>query len=292
MNLWNITFKPMLLKEVTKVFNSDKYLYEIKYDGIRVLVYVSPSILKIINRNLNDVTYLFPEMQELKNKVSKKVIFDGEIICEDDGLPSFSKLQERLHLKDKNKINISSTNNPITFIAFDILYENKALINKSLIERKKILEKYENDGLFIKSFFIENDGINLFKKIKKYKLEGIVAKRKDGKYYINMRSDEWIKIKNFKTEFFYIGGYNDNKSKFIISVLLGEYRNDLFYFVGKMSLSKKHVLYEKIINNIKIKSPFINYNGPEIFIKPIYKIKVSYLERTKNNNLRQPFIGK
>ena len=73
MSLWRANFKPMLLKEIDKPFNSKDYLYEIKYDGIRVLIYVSPKTIKIISRNLNDITYLFPELNILKDKVTKKV---------------------------------------------------------------------------------------------------------------------------------------------------------------------------------------------------------------------------
>ena len=245
MSLWRANFKPMLLKEIDKPFNSKDYLYEIKYDGIRVLIYVSPKTFKIISRNLNDITYLFPELNILKDIVTKKVIFDGEIISTIDGLPSFSKLQERLHLKSIFKINKLSIEDPVTFIAFDCLYENKALINKPLIERKKYLDKYEDSDLFVKSFYIENDGIKLFNKIKKMKLEGIVAKKKQSKYYINTRSDEWIKIKNFKTEEFYIGGYEIKKSNYVISILLGEYKDNKFYYVGNISLSKNNKLYGK-----------------------------------------------
>jgi len=291
MSLWNMKFKPMLLAETSKPFNSKDYLYEIKFDGIRVIVYVSPSAIKIINRNLNDMTYLFPELVELKKKVTKKVIFDGEIVSEINGLPSFSKLQERLHLKDNSKIKYQAVNNPVTFIVFDILYENTDLTDKTLMDRKKILKSYEDDDLFVKSFYVEEKGIELFKQIKKLDLEGIVAKKKDGKYYINTRCDEWIKIKNFKCEEFYIGGYIENKSKYVISILVGEYVDNKFYYVGNVVLSKKNPMYEKIINSKIFSNPFVNYNENASFIKPILKIKVTYMERTKSNGLRQPFIN-
>ncbi len=292
MSLWSSSFKPMLLSEIDEPFNSNDYLFEIKYDGVRVLIYLSPKSIKIINRNLNDMTYLFPELEALKNKVNKKVIFDGEIISTINGYPSFSKLQERIHLKNKHRIKEISIKEPINFIAFDILYEDKDLIDLSLIKRKKFLNKYEDDNLFIKSFNIQNEGVNLFNKIKKLNLEGIVAKRKTGKYYINTRCAEWIKIKNFKTEDFFIGGYNIKKSNFVISVLLGEYIDNKFHYVGSMSLSKKNKLYLKIINSKIIKNPFIDYDDKANYIKPIYKVKVSYIERTKSNHLRQPFLAK
>lgn len=292
MSLWHKTFSPMLLNEIEKPFNSKDYLYEIKYDGIRVLIYVNSKEIRIINRNLNDMTYLFPELYVLKNKVNKDVIFDGEIICTDNGKPSFSKLQERLHLKDKNKIDNKVLSNPITFIAFDILYENKNLINLPLIDRKKILNNYEDDNIFIKSFYIEEKGIELFKKVQKLNLEGIVAKKKKGKYYIDTRCDEWIKIKNFKCENFFIGGYTIKKSMYVISIALGEYKNNDFYYVGSCSLSKKHILYKDVINSKIVQNRFVNYNENINYIEPKLKIKINYMERTKDNHLRQPFVKK
>ncbi len=292
MSLWHKTFSPMLLNEIEKPFNSKDYLYEIKYDGIRVLIYVNSKEIRIINRNLNDMTYLFPELYALKNKVNKDVIFDGEIICTDNGKPSFSKLQERLHLKDKNKINNKVLTNPVTFIAFDILYENKNLINLPLIDRKKILNNYEDDNIFIKSFYIEEKGIELFKKVQKLNLEGIVAKKKKGKYYIDTRCDEWTKIKNFKCEDFYIGGYSIKKSMYVISISLGEYKNNDFYYVGSCSLSKKHPLYKDVINSKIVQNRFVNYNENINYIEPKLKIKINYMERTKDNHLRQPFVKK
>lgn len=282
----------MLLAEIDKPFNSKDYLYEIKYDGVRVLIYVSPKGIKIINRNLNDMTNLFPEILKLKSKVTKKIIFDGEIVSVVDGKPSFGKLQERLHLKNINKINKLSKESPVTFIAFDILYEDKNLINLPLIKRKEYLNKYPDDELFVKSFYIEEKGKELFKKVKELDLEGIVAKKKNGKYYICARCDEWTKIKNFKCEEFYICGYTIKKSIYVISIVLGEYRNNKLFYVGSCSLSKKHPLYEKVINSKLIKNPFTDFKDNINFINPTFKIKINYMERTKDNHLRQPFVKK
>lgn len=292
MNLWHKIFSPMLLTEIDKPFNSKDYLYEIKYDGVRCLIYVSPKSIKIINRNLNDTTNLFPELQCLKNIVKNKVIFDGEIICELNGKPSFSRLQERLHLKNNSKINKISQTNPVTFIAFDILYENKDLTDLPLIKRKEYLNKYLDNDNFVKSYYIKEKGKELFNQVKKLDLEGIVAKKINSKYYPNTRCDEWIKIKNFKCEEFYIGGYIVKKSKYVISILLGEYKDNKLIYVGSCSLSKKHFLYEKIINSKLTKNCFSNLNIVANFIKPKLKIKINYMERTKNNNLRQPFVKK
>jgi len=51
MNLFKKSFKPMLLKEIEKPFNNKNYIYEIKFDGIRSLIYVSKTSFKIKSRN-------------------------------------------------------------------------------------------------------------------------------------------------------------------------------------------------------------------------------------------------
>lgn len=293
MNLYKSTFKPMLLDETFIPFNDKDYIYEIKYDGMRVLIYASSDEFKIINRNLYDVTNLFPELISIKSLVNTKTIFDGEIICIDNNYPSFSKLQQRLHLKSNTKINKQMSINPVTFIAFDIIYQNKNLDNISLIKRKEILNKIEDNKYFNKIKYIDNYGINLFKLVKKNNLEGIVAKEKSSKYVINTRSSNWIKIKNYKKEIFYIGGYYYKESSNVFSVVLGEYINKKLSFVGKVFISKRNNLFNKLKKENPIKSKFINFNEDNItYINPKYTCSVKYIERTKSNHLREPFYVK
>lgn len=294
MSLWeNKNWGPMLLKETNKPFNDQKYIYEMKFDGIRAIIYANPKIVKIYNRYHKEITNLYPELLKIKNLVKENVIFDGEIVLMDNGLPSFLKLQERIHLKSKQKIDFYSKNNPVVFVAFDILYEDGDLINNTLTFRQKILHKYPDSEEFIKSkIFL--DGLNLFDAIKKIKAEGIVAKKKNSKYLISTRSDDWLKIKNFKVGKFYIGGYIEKEDNYVISLVLGEKTTDeKLKYVGKVSIAKKKELYQKVKSNPKVSaSPFIDFNKKEIiYIKPNLTCQVKYMEKTSNNHLRQPFIS-
>lgn len=290
MNIWtNRDWKPMLLKEIDKPFNSDEYVFELKLDGIRAIIFANKKEVKIQSRNKQDLTYLFPELQCIKEIVNKDVIFDGEIVAFDKGRDSFSKIQERLHLKNTTKIKELANNNPITFVAFDILYENKDLTNLILLERKKLLNKYRENDYFIKTKIIDTEGIKLFKSIKKFKLEGIVAKLKTGKYYINKRTDDFIKIKNIQRDEFIIGGYKEKKNG-ILSLAIGEYIDGKFYFVGYVSIGKKVSIYNQIKKSKQSKNYFYNFDEDIFFIKPEIHCHVEYLERTKNNNLRHPIF--
>lgn len=289
MNIWNNrNWKPMLLKEIKKPFNSKDYIFEMKFDGIRAICFSNPTEFSIMTRNNVEISHLFPELKTIQKQTKKNVIFDGEIIALENGKPSFAKIQKRIHLKDKTKIQRAVKQNPVTFIAFDILYENKDLTGLTLLERKKKLEQYQDTEEFIKTKSIEKNGIQLFSAIKKQNLEGIVAKEKNGTYHINKRTDDFIKIKNIQRDKFIIGGYSMNKQK--VSIYLGEVKDQKLIYIGKCSISPKENIVTKMINLKTTKNPFSNLKEEINFIKPTLSCSIAYLERTKTNQLRHPIF--
>lgn len=290
MSLWNKDIKPMLLGEVEEVFDSKEYLYEVKYDGIRVLVFVSKDKVVIRSRYGIDITGLFPEMMVLCKMVKGNVIFDGEIIMLDNNKVSFSKLQKRIHLKNKKTIEFLSKTNPVIFICFDVIYEGKDLINLSLLERKDVLSNYKDNDVFIKSTYVIGAGTKLFNAIKKLDMEGIVAKKINSKYLVNERSDNWLKIKNYKSGDFIILGYINKEESHVISLVLGERLNKKIVYVGKVILGKKRNLADKILKMKKSKAVVKIKDKDVIYIKPEIKCLIKYLERTENGLLRQPFV--
>lgn len=282
----------MLLEEVSNPFDDDNYIYELKFDGIRTMILIDNGNITIKSRNgiiLNDI---YPELDSIKNMSKETCIFDGEIVLLEEGKPSFSKVMERFKLKDKIKISRMQNEYPVTFVCFDILYKNKDLTNLSLIERKRILSKFNDTDVFIKTKYIVQDGINYFNEIKKMNLEGIVAKRKDSKYYYGIRTKDWVKIKNYIEEEFFICGYDFNKNN-TIGIILGEKRENKFYYVGKIIMGDKNKLFNKLIKIKKVNNFLINYEKKESkYIYPKHKLVVNYIERTKDNMLREAFIKK
>lgn len=287
-----LNLKPMLLEEVSNPFDDDNYIYELKFDGIRTMILIDNGNITIKSRNgiiLNDI---YPELDSIKNMSKETCIFDGEIVLLEEGKPSFSKVMERFKLKDKIKISRMQNEYPVTFVCFDILYKNKDLTNLSLIERKRILSKFNDTDVFIKTKYIVQDGINYFNEIKKMNLEGIVAKRKDSKYYYGIRTKDWVKIKNYIEEEFFICGYDFNKNN-TIGIILGEKRENKFYYVGKIIMGDKNKLFNKLIKIKKVNNFLINYEKKESkYIYPKHKLVVNYIERTKDNMLREAFIKK
>ena len=117
----NKNIKPMLLHEENKPFDDENYLFEMKFDGIRALIYVSPKEIVIKNRKGFIVNDTFPELLEIQKYIKKECIFDGEIVLMQDNKPSFSKLQERSLLKNKKKIEYFKDNGYVFETLYDIL---------------------------------------------------------------------------------------------------------------------------------------------------------------------------
>ena len=117
-------------------------------------------------------------------------------------------------MTDGFRIGIAAKRNPVQFVAYDILYVGKKRItDKAQEERKKILSDTVRDGENLSvSRWIEGKGKDFFALTKRQGLEGIVAKRKDGKYHIGKRTRDWIKIKVMQDEDLLICGYQPDEN--------------------------------------------------------------------------------
>ena len=292
MNLFtNQDFVPMLLNVIKKPFNDPDYIFELKFDGIRTLLFAEPKKITIRNKRGNILNNRYPELLNITKMVTKKVIFDGEIIIMINGKPSFDKLQERALLKNKLKIKYFAKTFPVIFIAYDILYEDKDLTHLPLIKRKKILNKYHNTENFIKSECFDEKGKDLYKLVVKENLEGIVAKKKDSKYYINKRTKNWIKIKNLKDEDFYICGYKEENDKAMASLLLGKKKKKNLIYAGTVNIGRKNSEFQ-FIKKIPInKNPSFTKEG-YINLIPNVKCTILFMEKTKKGFMRQPIYKK
>lgn len=272
----------MLLEEVNEPFNDKNFLYEIKFDGIRALIYVSKNSFKILSRNGTNLTNKYPELKKIQKLVGNhEIIFDGEIIAAEGALPSFSLLQKRNRVK---RVSSDIMNDiPVYFIVFDILYDNVDLTNLSLDKRKKILGQYPDNSVFIKSR-IYSDGLSLFKMVKKIGLEGIVAKKRKSIYLFGKRTSDWVKVKNIHVDNFIVHGYLEKTNTY--SLLLGEYKNNKLKYVGKVSVNKSHEVMNTLKKMKKINNQFVNFDEKATYIIPVKTVRIHYLERTKFDMLR------
>jgi len=298
-------FSPMLAFR-SQPFDSQDFLFEIKYDGTRTICYFEEENIEFINRRGKEFSYRYPEIKEALKKAvkAKEAVLDGEIVVLENGKPNFWKLAEREHVNNKFRIELLSKLMPATYIIFDVLFvDGKELTNLPLLERKKILEKTieENERIKIAEYKIGN-GKELFEFAKKNGLEGIMAKKVDSIYEMGKRSKSWLKIKVENTLDVAIVGYTTGtgEREDFGSLLVAAYHQGKLKFLGRVGTGFSKEEIEEIIKKLekeKVSTPFISpenvkldlSEGREaIWVKPKYVCEVKFLEFTEDMQLRAP----
>jgi len=284
---------PMLMYE-TEPFDSDEYIYELKLDGIRCIAYIEPKSVVLQNKRHKDVTDIYPELQEIKRCVKKRVILDGELVVLTGGKPNFYALQKRSLISDGFRIKLAINKTPVQFVAYDMLYfDGNDLTDKPLTERKDILSKKvaEGYGLSI-SRYIEKNGKAFFELAKQEQLEGIVAKKKDGLYHIGKRTRDWVKIKVMQDEDLLVLGYQPDENGKVKDLILGYYDdNDKLQCRGKVYLgvseTDRKIIGEYAKKNTVEKPWFDKYKNA-IWLKPELVGTAHFMHDTENGGMRQP----
>jgi bifunctional non-homologous end joining protein LigD len=224
--------EPQLAKLVTKAPEGEDWLYELKYDGYRMMAFIEAGGARLMTRNNNDFTNRFPLMAESLSDwaAGQALVVDGEMVVTDEqGKTDFQALQNYLRSrKGKN----------LTYILFDLLaYNGEDLRNRPLIERKALLETLmanAPENIYY-SRHTKGNGAESFAAACQLGMEGIIGKKAHSPYR-GLRNGDWIKIKCLRKQAFVIGGYTrtEKKASGISALLLGVYENEAFVYVGRV----------------------------------------------------------
>ena len=116
--------EPMLARSGQLPRDEPKYGFEVKWDGIRTVAVLRPRPHLAQGRNFTDFTPRYPEVRALARELgARRVILDGEIVAfDDEGRPSFERLQTRMHLASDSAVRRRMRDTPVTYVIFDLLY--------------------------------------------------------------------------------------------------------------------------------------------------------------------------
>lgn len=269
--------------------NGRDWLYEIKFDGYRIIGEIENKNVVLYTRNHQNYTSKFPSIEKSLIELSqgRAMILDGEIVFSDEtGRSNFFMLQNAIKIKDTSQVD---------YVVFDILsLDGEDLRDLPLIERKMILEnllKKANKNIIYSRHLIGNGEV-LLDKVKQLSLEGIIAKKKNS-VYSGKRSGNWLKIKCRKSSEFIIGGYelSNKKEGQIKSLYLGEYKNEQFVYVGKVGSGIDRKKSQELIQLFKSyttkKTYFEKGKKDIIYLKPHFICEVEFAEFTTQGLLRQ-----
>ncbi len=298
--------KPMLAYPFEKAFDNEQWVFEVKWDGVRALLFKKDREIKIQSRNGNNITPQYPEVvnaAKLSLQDCDSAIIDGEIVVlNEDGIPDFHTHQHRMHIQSTQEIMAMSVEHPSTYYVFDILYKDDHNVEGlGYLERRELLSSNlkTNDTIKI-SEFIEEKGTAILASSKKLKLEGIVAKHKSSIYREGIRSRDWLKIKNTKTQDCVIIGYTEglgSRVKHFGSLVLAVYsaNEKKLKFAGHAGTGFNDETLSEIYSKLKglnIKSMPIDkipyLNRETTWLEPVLVAEVKFDDWTADGILRAP----
>lgn len=292
-----LTIAPMLAVSAPP-FNSPDHLFEIKWDGLRCLAFLTTTT-RLQSRNGRVISFQYPELDTLHRQVKAPgVILDGEIIVLADGKPSFFRLQRRMHTTSASSIRQGMRENPVVYVVFDLLYlKGESLMARPLTVRQELLRSVVDPGPhLIISEPIPRSGLALFDQVAALGLEGVIGKDKNSPYLPGKRSSYWKKARVTKENDFVICGYTTNPhgrtdlSALLVGVYAGEGLKSCGLVGSGLSQSEIDHLLSRFAA-LKRADPPLVQPLPVVgvqWLEPRLVCAVEYLTLTPDFHLRHP----
>jgi bifunctional non-homologous end joining protein LigD len=299
--------KPRLLETPP---TAGDWIYELKFDGIRLIAVKNGEKVNLISRNGNELAARFSEVADAVRALPiKDCVIDGEVVALDEkGGSSFQLLQAH---------EMEGRRAPIYYYVFDLLQAaGKSLVGLPLERRKDLLASLcENAGDSIRfSGEIGGDPVALLREVQRLGLEGIIGKQRGSVYEPDRRSGAWIKLKCVSEQEFVIGGFTPPQGarKYFGALLVGYYEKKRLLFGGKVGTGFNSKLLASLHKKFKAEKrddcPFADLPSKQggqwvlgitpammrrcEWINPVFVCQVKFAEWTRDGKLRQPvFLG-
>ncbi|WP_104381704.1 DNA ligase D [Sphingobacterium sp. HMA12] len=286
--------RPMLCTLIKEPIDRDDYLYEVKWDGYRIVSFVEKGKVHMDSRSGLNYTSKYPLVEKALKSLKHDVIIDGEVVVfNQEEEPDFDALQ----LYNGHEL-------PIKYCVFDLLWmDGQDLRGFPLTERKELLKILVKDNDVFRYSESFDDGPALYQQMLDLNLEGIVAKKKDSVYTEGDRGNDWLKTPTRKRQEFVVGGWAESdKARSFKSLLFGAYENGKFTWIGRSGGGFKDKEMPGILKKLQAietqESPFVNKvldtKGAKIhWVKPQLVANFEFATWTKTGRIRKPatFLG-
>jgi bifunctional non-homologous end joining protein LigD len=294
----------MLASLAERAFADPGWLYEIKYDGVRVLAARDGDRVELYGRAGQVFTARYPEVvTALRALPLQRFVLDGEVVALDErGRPSFQRLQNRMHLTRPPDVERARSTVPVSAIFFDALaLDGRDLREAPLAERKACLAlAVPARGVIHYGAHVEGRGEAFYEAAAEQRLEGIIAKRADSRY-VGGRTRDWLKIKCHLRQEFVIGGWTDPQGTrgWFGALHLGVYEGDRLIYVAKVGTGFDEAMLRRLSDVLqplaRKASPFAAGTPTgrgHHWVEPRLVCEVRFSEWTDEGGIRHPaFLG-
>ncbi len=286
------------------------WAWELKWDGIRALGLVRDGELRLWTRNANEVTPRYPELAPLGGALDGHDAFlDGEIVTFDDqGRPSFGRLQRRMHVQAAHEIARLAVEVPVVYVVFDLLWLDGHLTTALPYEdRRRLLTTLVQEGATWRVPAHElGDGHATIEVSHEFSLEGVVAKRVDSTYEPGRRTGAWVKVKHLMRQELVVGGWipgQGARSSTFGALLLGYYDDSgALRYAGRVGTGFTEATLDDLRSALasiaRDTTPFADplesraAEHEAHFVEPELVAEVRFTEWTEHGRIRHPaFLG-
>ena len=285
--------------------DDENWAYEIKWDGVRAIAICETGRVTLHSRTLRDITPQYPEIAAIALELEgREAVLDGELVAYDEeGRPSFQRLQRRIHVASKDEVRKRRREVPVTYVIFDLLHlDGRSLLDLPYEERRVELAALGLDGESWQTpSFHRGDGEAMLALSRQRGLEGVVAKRLKSPYRPGRRSRDWLKIKNVRGQEVVIGGWIPGKGRrdgdvgaLLVGVHEGEGEERHLRFAGKVGTGfgadELRMLGKRLTALRRADSPFEGRQPQRdaIFAEPELVAEVEFAEWTNAGTMRHP----
>lgn len=233
----------MLATLIKQAFSDNNYVFEVKWDGYRIIAHCDGDDIRLQSRGGENYTKKYPVVVDALRAMNLHCVLDGEVVyLKPDGKPDFDSLQR-----------VNGQKASVVYYVFDLIYhKGKSVMDEKLIRRKELLKKLIGQGPVIRYCDHFDDGLTLFRQVKEMGLEGIVAKLKESPYIPGDRSKKWLKATTDSRQEFVIGGWVDSEKRNTFRTLLfGSYEGDKLKWKGHAGGGFKEKEMPAILERLK-----------------------------------------
>jgi len=274
---------------------------EMKWDGIRAIARSESAAVRLTSRNGIDLTASYPDLAQIPESVDGDAVLDGEILVVNAaGRPDFGLLQRRMNLSGTDAV-AAAAGNPAYFMVFDVLESRgESLVALPWSTRRARLERIlQPRGRVQLSPVFDGDVSAVIAESVHLGLEGVVAKRRDGRYSVGRRSRSWIKIKNIRAQKVVIGGWRPGRGRRagrVGSLLMGVHEDGALRYVGRVGTGFRDLDLDRLAARFRglatPTTPFDAVPAADLadvhWLTPTLVGEVEFAEWTSTGRLRHP----
>ncbi len=288
----------MLAGLAPEPFDGDDWIFELKWDGYRCLLYKNRDDLYLDSRNGKPLLPQFPSLHSAGDVLRcREALVDGEIVAIKDGRVDFSLLRRG--------------ESSVSYVAFDLLWvDGEPLTELPLRARRAELKGRMthgggHGGVALLSEAVESEGHALFRWAKEQDMEGIMAKRRDSLYLPGQRTKDWLKIKNKQEGTFWVVGYLPSPGRPLASLVVAQKVPQGYRLVGRVSTGLNHETENRLLSALHplaewdpLREAFVRASPLPTradtkrvnWVEPYFGVEVEYTEMTPDGHLRHPVL--